>query len=209
MKGKLIDVSIPLRPGMVTWPGDPPFMSDRLKDFTKGDHDMVSIICMGAHTGTHVDAPLHFIKGGISIDKAPADVLTGPARVIEIKDTESIKPGELEKENIQKGERILFKSRNSSLWKDPRFHKDFVYISDKGAEYLAQRGIALAGVDYLSVGGFRGGTEVHQTLLGKGVWLIEGLDLSKVGPGEYELLCLPLKLQGAEAAPARVFLRTL
>lgn len=209
MKQKLIDVSVPIRPGMVTWPGDPPFSTERLEDFEKGDEDMLSIFCMGAHTGTHVDAPLHFIRGGASIDEALPDIFLGPARVIDIKDSESIKPEELEKEDIQAGERVLFKTRNSSLWKDPRFHEDFVCISLEGAEFLAKKGVLLVGIDYLSVGAYRNGAAVHQKLLGKGIWLIEGLDLSAAGAGNYELICLPLKLEGAEAAPARVFLRYL
>ena len=139
----------------------------------------------------------------------PIDATVGPARVIEIKDKESIKPDELMPQKIQRGERILFKTHNSEKsWKSDNFDEDFVYISKEGAKFLADQGVQTVGVDYLSVGGFkRDGIETHHALLGAGIWLIEGLNLASVKAGNYELVCLPLKVLGSEGAPARAVLR--
>jgi arylformamidase len=207
---KIIDVSMPLKPDMLGWPTDPQFTIERVKDLAKGDKDTLSKLSMSAHSGTHVDAPAHFVLGGETIDKAPFSALLGPARVMEIKDTESIKEEELERHTIKKGERILFKTGNSVLLTDPEFHKDYVYVSLEAAKYLARAGVLLVGVDYLSVGGYkRDGADVHRALLEKSIWIIEGLDLSAASPGAYELICLPLRIIGPEAAPARVLLREL
>jgi arylformamidase len=166
---------------------------------------------MGAHSGTHIDAPLHFIAGGKSIDAMPFEVTVGRTRVIEINDAESIKPGELRQHRIQRGERILFKTGNSGrVWQSDSFIEDFVSISKEAARFLADRKVLLVGIDYLSVGSFkRDGSEIHQTLLKAGIWIIEGLDLSKVIPGRYDLICLPLKLGQGEGAPARAIIRPI
>jgi arylformamidase len=204
-----IDISVPVRNGMVHWPGDPDFHIERALDQEKGDVATVSRMSLGLHTGTHMDAPLHFIRGAITIDQMPLDATVGPARVIPIADTKSIKRDELVAHNIAAGERILFKTSNSARsWKSDRFDEDFVFISADAARFLAEVGVRTVGVDYLSVGGFReDGPETHHALLGAGVWIIEGLDLSAVEPGEYELVCLPLRLIGAEGSPARAILR--
>jgi arylformamidase len=209
MDGEWIDVSIPLRSNMVHWPGDPEVSIERVLDIERGDSATVSAISMGAHTGTHMDSPLHYLQGGMGLDELPLDVTLGPARVIEIQDPESIKPGELDVHDIQPGERVLFKTRNSGrCWDREDFVEDFVYISREGAEYLASRRIKLAGVDYLSVGPFRGdGPGIHRALLGAGIWIVEGLDLSQVSAGPYELICLPLKISGGDGGPARAILR--
>jgi arylformamidase len=156
-----------------------------------------------------MDAPLHFIRQGMGIDKMPLDTTVGRARVIEIQDTESIKPEELIHHRIRRGERILFKTRNSSRgWQTHTFIEDFVYISKEAAHFLAERKVRVVGVDYLSVGGFkRDGMETHRALLEGGVWIIEGLDLSSVKPGKYDLICLPLKIEQGDGAPARAILR--
>ncbi len=208
-KSPWIDISMLLRDSMVHWPGDPPVSIRRVKDIEHGDTANLSNISMGAHSGTHIDAPLHFFQEGISIDKMPVDTTIGRARVIEITDTESIKPSELLQHRIRRGERILFKTRNSSpAGQTDEFVEDFVFISDDAARFLVERGIRLAGVDYLSVGSFKhGGSYVHKTLLGGGVWLIEGLDLSRVSHGKYDLICLPLRLAQGDGAPARAILR--
>jgi len=145
----------------------------------------------------------------MGVDRMPLDTMVGRARVVEIKDTKSIKPEELFQHRIRRGERILFRTRNSSrVWQTDTFIEDFVFISDEAARFLAERGVRVVGVDYLSVGGFRrGGSYVHKTLLGGGVWIIEGLDLSRVSPGMYDLICLPLKLDQGDGAPARAILR--
>ena len=206
-----IDISMPLKSGMVHWPGDPGVKIERVRDVEKGDRNTLSEVCMGAHTGTHMDAPLHFIRGGAGIDQLPLDVAMGRARVIEIEDGESIKVEELQKHDILRDERILFKTRNSSLvWREVDFVEDFVHMSIEAARFLVERGVSLIGVDYLSVGGYKkDGSEVHQTLLQAGIWLIEGLDLSKVSAGEYDLVCLPLKIVDGDGAPARAVVKPL
>jgi arylformamidase len=206
-----IDISVPLHDAMVHWPSDPPVTIKRVKDMEQGDTANLSVISMGAHSGTHVDAPIHFVPQGTEVDRMPPDTMVGRARVIEIKDTASIKPEELLQHRIRRGERILFKTRNSShVWQKDEFIEDFVYISDDGARFLVDCGISLVGVDYLSVGSFRhGGRYVHTTLLSGGVWIIEGLNLSQVSSGRYDLICLPLRLAKGDGAPARAILRPI
>jgi len=204
-----IDISVPLYDAMAHWPGDPPVSIKRIRDMEQGDRLNLSMISMSAHSGTHIDAPRHFLKQGTGIDRMPLNVMSGRARVIEINDDESVKPDELYQHQIRRYERILFKTRNSTTaWQTDSFTEDFVYISDDAARYLVDCGITLAGIDYLSVGSFRhGGSYVHETLLGGGVWIIEGLDLSQVKPGEYDLICLPLKIQKGDGAPARAIIK--
>jgi arylformamidase len=209
-KDHWIDISVPLYTGMVHWPGDPAVEIERVMEIEAGDPCNVSKISMGAHTGTHMDAPLHFIQDGKSIDKMPLDAGIGRARVLEISDPKSVNVDELEPYYIQADERILLKTKNSSrCWNSDAFVEDFVYISHAAAQYLAERQVQLVGIDYLSVGGYRkDGPETHHALLAAGIWLIEGLNLRHVQPGSYELVCLPLKMIGSDGAPARVVLRT-
>ncbi len=206
-----LDISVPLRNAMVHWPGDPPVRIENMKDIEHGDSSTVSMISMGSHTGTHMDAPLHFIRQGKGIDKMPVDTTIGRARVIEIHDSQSIKPEELARHRIRRGERVLFKTRNSSrVWQTDTFIENFVFISREAARFLVERSVRVVGVDYLSVGGFkRDGSETHRALLEGGVWIIEGLDLSRVKPGRYDLICLPLKLDQGDGAPARAILRAV
>lgn len=206
-----IDVSIPLRSGMVHWPGDPDVMIKQVLRMDRGDDCNVSTISMSAHTGTHIDSPYHFIKSGIGIDKMPLSAMVGQARVIEIKDTESIKPEELRSYRIQKGERILFKTLNSlRCWNVENFIEDFVYIITEAVRFLAKKKVRTIGVDYLSVGGYKTNiNEVHRILLGAGIWIIEGLDLSKVKEGNYEMFCLPINIVNGDGAPARAVLRLI
>jgi arylformamidase len=177
----------------------------------RGDPCTVSLLELGGHTGTHMDAPAHFVRGGAGIDALPLDTAIGAARVIAIRDPESIKPEELRRHRLRRGERILLKTRNSDhCWDTDSFVEDFVYISATAAECLAERQVRLIGIDYLSVGGFRAdGVETHQALLRAGIWIIEGLNLSGVQPGKFELVCLPLRIVGADGAPARALLRPL
>lgn len=206
-----IDISVPLKTGMVHWPGDPPTRVTRVHDLESGGPCTLSSIEMCAHAGTHMDAPAHFIRGGIGIDAMPLDAAIGPARVIAITDPESITPQELAGHRIRRGERILFKTANSGrCWDGDTFTEDFIHISADAARYLAERKVELVGVDYLSVGGFHSdGAGTHRELLGAGIWIIEGLDLSQVEPGQVQLICLPLKLAGAEGAPARAIVRPI
>ena len=206
-----IDVSVPLRSGMVHWPDNPPVQIERTLSIEHGDVANVSKISMGAHTGTHMDGPIHFVREGQGLDEMPLTATIGRARVIEIRDPGSIKLDELRPHRLQRGERILFKTQNSARrWSSENFMEDFVYISQGAARYLADRGIQTVGVDYLSVGGFRkDGEETHLALLEAGTWVIEGLELSEVEPGEYELICLPVKIERSDGAPARAILRPI
>ena len=204
-----IDISVPLEDGMVHWPNDPPVSIKRVRDIEQGATYNLSLLSMGVHSGTHVDAPIHFVKGGKGIDHIPLDTLVGQARVIEILDRESITPEELVPHRLRRGERILFKTRNSSVaWRKDEFVEDFVFISDAAADFLVSRGIRLVGIDYLSVGSFKhDGSYVHKTLLSGGNWIIEGLNLSEVTPGKYDLICLPLRIIGGDGAPARAIVK--
>jgi arylformamidase len=206
-----IDISVPLYSGMVHWPDNPPCEIEQTMSISSGDACNLSRLSMGVHTGTHMDAPLHFIKDGKSIDTLPFEATVGSARVLAISDPQAVKVAELEPYAIQPGERILFKTSNSTrAWQSATFVEDFVYISHEAAQYLAEKRVQTVGVDYLSVGGYRiDGPETHRALLGASIWVIEGLNLSTVQTGTYELLCLPLKMMGAEGAPARAILRPL
>jgi arylformamidase len=209
MTSPWIDISVTLRTGMVHWPGDPRASISHALDMERGDPCTVSLLEMGAHTGTHMDAPAHFVRGGIGIDQMPLDTAIGSARVIPIRDRQSIKTDELVRHSIRRDERVLFKTHNSDhCWDTDRFVEDFVYLSAPAAQYLAERQVRLVGIDYLSVGGFfADGKETHQALLGAGIWIIEGLNLSGVQPGRVQLVCLPLKIAGADGAPCRAIVR--
>lgn len=204
-----LDISVPLRTGMVHWPDNPPVQIERMLDISKGGAANVSRISMGAHTGTHMDAPVHFFQGGKGIDSMPLTAAIGRARVIEIANPAVITAEELGTHQIQQGERVLFKTQNSTrCWQSDEFIKDFVSISQEAAHYLAQQQVQTVGVDYLSVGGFfKDGAETHHALLGAGIWIIEGLNLASVTPGLYDLICLPLRIAGCDGAPARAILR--
>jgi len=209
MSNDWIDISVPIHTGMVHWPDNPPVLVDYMLHINRGDVCTVSTLSMGSHTGTHMDGPLHFIAEGLGLHEMPLDAAIGPARVIEIRDTESIKPEELEFHHIQHGERVLFKTVNSARgWQTATFLEDFVYISQEAARYLAAVGVQTLGIDYLSVGGYtKDAVETHVALLGAGIWIIEGLDLSQVDAGTYELICLPIKITGSDGGPARAILR--
>lgn len=207
-KTQWLDISITIKSGMVHWPGDPAVRIRLIKDREKGEIANLSLISMGSHTGTHMDAPSHFVSKGTSIDKIPLDAAIGPARVIQIQDKECISKDELSKYRIRRGERVLFKTNNSRYWLSAAFIKKFVYISFEAAQYLIAKGIRAVGVDYLSVGGYyKDGVRTHQDLLKTGIWIIEGLNLSGVKPGSYDLICLPLRILNADGAPARAVIR--
>ena len=177
----------------------------------RGDRVNLSTLSMGSHAGTHMDAPLHFIRTGKGLDAMPLSATVGPARVIAIRHPRSVTLEELRRCQIRDGERVLLKTRNSSrCWNTDSFVKDFVAISEDAARYLATCRIRSVGVDYLSVGGYKeNGAQTHRTLLKAGVWIIEGLNLSRVKPGRYELICLPLKVLHSDGAPARAILKPM
>lgn len=204
-----IDISVNVREGMPLWPDDPGLHLDRVMDQNKGDVCTLTRANMSAHTGTHMDAPLHFVPNSKTIEQMPIEATVGPARVIHIKDRTAIHREELLPYGIREGERILFRTRNSERdWQNFPFDEEFVYIARDGADHLAECGVRSVGVDYLSVGGFRvDSVETHVALLGKGIWVMEGLRLAEIEPGNYDLVCLPLKWVGCEGAPARAILR--
>jgi arylformamidase len=211
MKSEWIDISVPLHNGMVNWPGDAPFHRLETLKIANGDPCNLSQFCTSAHIGTHMDAPRHFLAGGHGMESMPIEATIGPARVIAIQDPDLISVKELEPHHLSAGDRVLFKTKNSDhLWKTNDFQEQFVHIPQDTAAYLAELKVRTVGVDYLSVGGYEtDSAETHQALLGAGIWLIEGLNLKHVDPGEYELVCLPLKLAGSDGAPARAVLRRL
>jgi len=205
---KIYDVSMPLREGMIVYPGDAPFERDEYRRISAGASSNNSRLMMGAHTGTHIDAPRHFIDGAASMDAIAPDVLVGPCRVFKSDASEAIEAAELERHDWKDVTRALFKTRNSALLSLDRFDERFVYLARSAAEFLVARGIKLVGVDYLSIDKFHSPDHpAHLLLLGAGAVAIEGLNLAAVEPGDYELICAPLLVVGGEAAPARVFLR--
>lgn len=205
-----IDISMPLRTDVIGWPGDVPVEVARRASIGQGSDYNISMLVLSTHSGTHMDAPLHFIRDGRSIDMLDLDATVGPARVIEISDPESVKPAELERLDIRPGERLLFKTRNSGRpWPDLPFEEEYVFVSPEAAEYLVSRKVRCVGVDYLSVGplDMERSVPTHTRLLEGGVWIIECLYLGEVAAGDYDLICLPLRVEGAEGAPARAIVR--
>jgi len=204
-----MDVSVPLQTGLVHWPGDPEPTFERISELEHGADANVTLCRMTAHTGTHMDAPAHFLPGNApGIDAFPPEIGIGRARVIPV-DGPVITEADLETLELNQGDRVLFKTRNSRwVWANSDFQTNFVAMDASAARVLAQRKVALVGVDYLSVGVFKGdGAETHRILLSAGVWIVEGLDLTRVEKGEYDLVCLPLRILGADGAPARAVLR--
>ena len=201
-----IDVSVPIYSGMVHWPDNPPIVLETIAHVERGDLCTLSKLTMGAHTGTHIDGPIHFLPGALGTDAVPLQNLIGPARVIEIRDPNAVTRTELLTRDIGHSERLLFKTVNSErCWNSSEFVSNATSFAEDAANYLAELKTLAVGIDYLSVGS----PEVHRTLLGAGVALVEGLNLSKITPGRYEFLCLPLNIPGSDGAPARALLRPL
>lgn len=204
----IYDVSVPLRPGMPTYAGEPGPQLEHLKQISRGDSANVTALSLGSHTGTHVDAPHHFLDGRSTVEAMPLDALVGPAQVIEQLDDRHITGVDLEAAAIPSNTtRLLLKTQNSRFWHYDEFHTDFIGLTEDAADWLVQRGFVLVGIDYLSIERFRSPDhEVHKTLLAANVIIVEGLDLRAVPPGQYTMACAPLKVVGADGAPARVFL---
>jgi arylformamidase len=204
---KFIDVSVPLDSALAVYPGNLPFQLEAVKRLADGASSNVSSLHLSAHAGTHVDAPRHFFDNGDGVDALPLELLIGRARVIELPSAKAIGPEELKAIEPQ-DVRVLLKTRNSRLWSSSEFHRDYVGLTADGATYLVNHGVKVLGLDYLSVEEFgKAGAPAHRTLLGGGTIIIEGLNLRDVEPGRYELYCLPLRVVGADGAPARVVLR--
>ena len=205
----IYDLTVPITNSMPVWPGDPPVrLSAKSHVSQDGTHTVrLTSIEMGSHTGTHIDAPFHMIDGGRRLSDFPLEVFAGRARVVEVPGVRSLGAAELSGLSWSGVERVLFKTENSGHWQDGGFYEEFVYVEPDGAAFLVQQGIRLVGVDYLSIDKFKSPSHPsHFIFLKKNIPIIEGLNLSAVPPGEYTMIALPLNLQGADGAPARVVL---
>lgn len=210
---RIYDVSVPISQSTPTYPGDPRVEIEQWSALARGDAANVSMLHLGAHTGTHVDAPVHFIEGTPGVSSMPLDVLIGEARVVEISDdVRAIEASHIASHNLRGAKRVLFKTRNSAFWANTAegFRTDFTYITPGAAHALVEQGVRLVGMDYLSVEQFKSERhETHVILLSNNVVIVEGLDLRAVAAGDYELICLPLRITGGtgDGAPARAVLR--
>ena len=203
------DISLLISESLILWPGDPGVRMIHTSDLNKGDLMTVTRLEIGAHIGTHVDAPCHFVQGGSSVDTLDLNVLVGPALVVHAMDANTLSAEVLEGLTIPPGtERVLFRTRNSSRWTSGHveFYEDFVAIAEDGARWLVERGIRLVGIDYLSVGPYADPVPTHQVFLRAVVIAVEGLNLSEISPGLYQFVCLPLKIAGSDGGPARAIL---
>jgi arylformamidase len=207
---EFIDISLPLSSRLPFWPGSSGFALSWKKQLTQGDECNNSQITSDVHVGTHIDAPYHFFTEGGTIDAVSLNTLIGPCSVLQFKGIDKITSGDLDNASItEPKERLLLKTENSKFWKveDSSFREDFVALEPDAAEWIVDHRIKLIGIDYLSIGRLHSGLETHQILLSAGIAVVEGLLLRDVSPGPYELICLPLKIEGAEGAPARVVLK--
>ena len=211
----IYDVTVPISNELPTWPDDPAVHLTVWRSLSSGDSANVSMLSLSAHTGTHVDAPAHFIEGAAKIESLPLDVLIGEAQVVEVPNDILVIDEEFVLAHCPPDtKRMLFKTRNSAFWSEtkPEFHTDFTYLDLKAAESLVERGIQLVGIDYLSIEKYDSPKhETHLALLRHGVVILEGLNLTDIPAGKYELICLPLRLRSnkGDGAPARVVLRTI
>ncbi|MCJ7624192.1 MAG: cyclase family protein [Anaerolineaceae bacterium] len=206
---KIYDITLTITPDLPVWPGDEPIYLERVSRLEDGDTANVTNFKASVHAGTHIDAPCHFIDGARSVEQIPLDCLIGAAQVLEIpQDHDLITADVLQSAWIDNNAtRILLKTKNSHCWKKRnKFWKDYIGVSPDGAEFLVKQGIKLLGIDYLSVAPFDDLITPHEILLKAGVVVLEGIDLSDVPAGYYQLFCLPLKLGGSDGAPARVIL---
>ncbi len=204
------DITVPISTELPVYPGDGPIEMEQIMSLEKGDIANVTRLACSTHVGTHVDPPSHFIPGAMPLDELPLETLIGQARVVDVGNVAAIDAEVLRRCNLDGATRVLFKTRNSEFWPptDSTFHEDFVYIEPDAAQLLVNRGVQLVGIDYLSVEKFNfDEPKTHLILLGAGVIVVEGLALRDVPPGDYELLCLPLKIKNGDGAPARVVLR--
>ena len=205
---KLYDASIPIRKGMVTFPGDPPFRMEPCFQREKGDPFDLALISMGTHLGTHVDPPAHYLDGGATVDEIPLNTLVGPGIVLDMRGVSQIDRHSLEDTPLGDHVRVLLKTDNGPLLLDPSFHEDYVHLTEDGASYLVEKGVSLVGIDYLSIERYQNpDAPVHRALLQAGVLIVEGVHLLEIPPGPYEIFCLPICIKGADGAPARVLLR--
>ncbi len=203
---KFLDVTLPIWPGMTVWPGDPSVEVEEVQEIAdEGFH--VSRLSMGTHTGTHVDPPRHLFRDAPGVDALPLEVLMGPCYVADLRGVREVRPADLEAAGVPAGvTRLLLLTDNSEWIGTGGFKTDFVALTPGAAAWLLDRGVRLVGIDALSIETFDGDGTVHRKLLEAGVIIVEGLDLRDVTPGEYEMVCLPMKIAGGDGAPARVVL---
>jgi arylformamidase len=205
---KLIDVTVPLRHGIPTFPGNPEFALEPIKRIADGGSSNVSRLVLGTHTGTHLDAPKHFIDDGASVEALPLNLLIGRTRVVEVDKRGPITADDLAAAGLREDLRVLLRTPNSALWNSSTFHEDYAHLTDGAARYLVAQGVKLVGIDYLSIEQFKKpGAPAHRTLLSNEVIIIEGLNLAEAEAGMYEMYCLPLPVAGGDGAPARVVLK--
>ncbi|MDQ7783098.1 MAG: cyclase family protein [Desulfomonilaceae bacterium] len=205
----LFDATLPIRRGMLTFPGDPPFETEPVVQRRTGGEFNLARISMGTHLGTHVDPPAHYLEGGATADLIPLDHLVGPGIVLDMTGRTQVDRGALENSALGNHVRVLFKTDNSPRLLESEFHEDYVHLTEDGAAYLIDRGILMVGNDYLSIERYGNpGAPVHMALLKAGVLIVEGVHLLHVPVGPCEIFCLPLRIQGADGAPARVVIRT-
>ena len=206
----IYDISLSLSPNLPTWPGDPGLKLEQYASIDRGTHYNATQISSSVHVGTHVDAPRHFLNEGSTVEQLPLDVLTGPCYVTQLPDgIDAITAEVLDRIEItSEMKRVLFGTSNSHYWArgESKFQTDFVAITEDGAEWLVKRGIQLVGIDYLSIAPYEESIPTHTVLLKAGVVVVEGLNLSNIMRGFYDLYCLPLKIAGSDGAPARAIL---
>jgi arylformamidase len=205
---RIYDISVPIRSGGLVYPGNPEIDISLQQAVAKGAGANVSAIRFGSHTGTHADASRHFFDDGQTVDRIPLERLIGPAVLIKFPDSlRSIGADDLRAHDLKGQKRVLIGTRNSALLSQKQFVPDYTYLAPDGAQYLVDQGVELVGVDYLSIEQFHSGHHrTHRTLLERSVVIIEGLDLSAPPAGEYEFICLPLRIEGCDGAPARAVL---
>ncbi|MBS1808860.1 MAG: cyclase family protein [Acidobacteria bacterium] len=209
---KIYDITVPFSVELPVYPGDPTVQISQVASLAAGDICTVSHLSFGSHTGTHVDPPAHFIAGKATLDQLPLEILIGKARVVDVGEISAIDVATLEAANLAGVERVLFKTRNSQLWQQGahEFERSFVYLETDAAERLVNLGVKLVGIDYLSIEKFNfDQPTTHYALLSKDVVVVEGLNLAEVAAGDYELICLPMKIKNGDGGPARVVLREL
>jgi len=205
---RIYDISVPIRSGGLVYPGNPEIDISLQQAVAKGAGANVSAIRFGSHTGTHADAARHFFDDGQTVDKIPLERLIGPALLLSFgDDVQAVGAAELRTKAIKGQKRILLRTRNSAFLSQKEFVKDYTYLAPDGAQYLVDQGVELVGIDYLSIEQFHSGHHLtHRTLLERSVVIVEGLDLSAPPPGEYQFICLPLRIEGCDGAPARAVL---
>lgn len=205
---RIYDISVPIRSGGLVYPGNPEIEITLQQAVAKGAGANVSFIRFGSHTGTHADAARHFFDDGQTVDAIPLERLIGPALLLSFADDlRAVTAADLQKHDLKGHTRVLLRTRNSALLSQKEFVQDYAYLAPDGAQYLVDNGVELVGIDYLSIEQFHSGHhKTHRTLLARSVVILEGLDLSVPAPGEYQLICLPLRIEGCDGAPARAVL---